>query len=59
MIYKHKKFGDDKHISLKSNGMGKWTMRIFSDRIHRQLEKTLTSEEKLLVEEMLKETGWE
>ena len=59
MIYKHKNFGDDKHISLKSNGMGKWTMRIFSHRFNRVAEKTLTSEDKLLVEEMLKETGWE
>lgn len=25
MIYKHEKWGDDKHYSLTNNGMGTWT----------------------------------
>lgn len=58
MIYKHEKFGDSKHYSLMNNGMGMWTLREFADRIHRQTEMTLTSEEKISFEQMLKKGGW-
>jgi hypothetical protein len=38
MIYKHEKWGDDKHYSLVNNGMGVWTLREFVNRFQRLKE---------------------
>ena len=57
MIYKHEKWGDDKHYSLCNTGMGTWTLREFSNRIEKT-KLTLRTEEKIMFEQRLKENGW-
>ena len=57
MIYKNEKWGDDKHYSLVNNGMGIWVLREFVNRC-KKTELTLTTEEKIIFTQRLKENGW-
>ena len=57
MIYKHEKWGDDKHYSLTNNGMGTWTLREFVNRC-KKTELTLSTEEKIMFVQRLKENEW-
>lgn len=57
MIYKNEKYGDTKHYSLVNNGMGIWTLREFVNKC-RKTELTLSTEEKIMFEQRLKEGEW-
>lgn len=57
MIYKHDRWGDKKHYSLVNNGMGQWTLREFVNKC-RKTELTMSTEEKIMFEQRLKENGW-
>lgn len=57
MIYKNDNFGDTKHYSVVNNGMGIWTLREFVNKC-RKTELTLSTEEKIMFEQRLKENGW-
>jgi len=57
MIYKNDKWGDDKHYSLCNNGMGVWTLREFVNKC-KKTELTLSTEEKIMFTQRLKENGW-
>ena len=57
MIYKHEKWGDDKHYSLVNNGMGQWTLREFVNGC-RKTELTMSTEEKIMFTKRLKENDW-
>jgi hypothetical protein len=57
LIYRNEKWGEKKHYSLCNNGMGTWVVREFMNRC-RKTELTLSTEEKIMFESKLKETGW-
>lgn len=57
MIYKNKKFGEDRHYSLCNDGMGFWTLREFVNKC-KKTSLTLETEEKILFVKRLKENGW-
>jgi hypothetical protein len=57
MIYKHEKWGDDKHYSLSHSSMGQWILKEFANRI-KKTEITLSTEEKVIFEQRLKQGGW-
>lgn len=57
MIYKHDRWGDEKHYSLVNNGMGQWTLREFINGC-RKTELTMSTEEKIMFAKRLKENGW-
>ena len=57
MIYKHEDWGDKKHYSLVNNGMGIWTIREFANKC-KKTELTLSTEEKIMFEQRLKEGNW-
>jgi len=56
MIYRHPRW-KDKHYSVVNNGMGVWTLREFINRVP-NAELTLSTEEKIMFEQRLKENGW-
>ena len=57
VIYKHEKWGDDKHYSIVNNGMGLYTVIEFFNR-HKKTQLTLTAEEKIMFVNRLKENNW-
>ena len=57
MIYKHEKWGDDKHYSIVPNGMGQFKVVEYFNR-SKKTELTLTAEEKIMFEQRLKKGEW-
>ena len=57
MIYKHEEWGDDKHYSIVSTGMGHFKVVEFFNRC-KKTELTLTAEEKIMFEQRLKKGNW-
>jgi len=57
MIYKHEKWGDDKHYSIINNGMGQFKVIEFFNRC-KKTELTMTTEEKIMFVKRLKENDW-
>ena len=53
MIYKHEKWGDDKHYSIVNNGMGTYVLREFVNRC-KKTELTLSTEEMMMFKQKLK-----
>ena len=57
MIFKHENWGEDKYYSIVNNGMGTYILREFVNRC-KKTELTLSTEEKIMFTQRLKENGW-
>lgn len=57
VIYKHEKWGDNKHYSIVNNSMGQWTLREFVNGC-KKTELTMNTEEKIMFTKRLKENDW-